>query len=113
MLRPFKNEVLDTVVERTDNHGFFSKIGPLKIFVHKYSMPEDMTFNDDCWISNDETVEIKDEQGNVTGTEQRPVMQSIQPSSSEVMANLVACIQEQQALITQLQADVAALKGTA
>jgi len=60
MLRPFKNEVLDTVVERTDNHGFFSKIGPLKIFVHKYSMPEDMTFNDDCWISNDETVEIKE-----------------------------------------------------
>jgi len=58
-----------------------------------------------------ETVEIKDEQGNVTGTEQRPVHQSIQPSSSEVMANLVAFIQEQQALIVQLQTDVAALKG--
>ena len=41
----------------------------------------------------------------------KPVYQSIQPSSSEVMANLVAFIQEQQALITQLQADVAALKG--
>lgn len=51
---------MDTVVERTDNHGFFAKIGPLKIFVHKYSMPEDMTFNDDCWVSNDETVEIKE-----------------------------------------------------
>jgi hypothetical protein len=47
-----------------------------------------------------ETIEIKDEQGNVTGTEQRPIMQSIQPSSSEVMANLVAFIQEQQATIT-------------
>jgi hypothetical protein len=45
-----------------------------------------------------------DEEGN-------PVYQSIQPSSSEVMANLVSLIQEQQALITQLQADVAALKG--
>jgi hypothetical protein len=41
----------------------------------------------------------------------KPVYQSIQPSSSEVMANLVAFIQEQQALITQLQADVATLKG--
>jgi hypothetical protein len=58
-----------------------------------------------------ETIEIKDEDGNVTGTEERPVYQSIQPSSSEVMANLVSLIQEQQALITQLQADVAALKG--
>jgi hypothetical protein len=45
-----------------------------------------------------------DEEGN-------PVYQSIQPSSTEVMANLVSLIQEQQALITQLQADVAALKG--
>jgi hypothetical protein len=58
-----------------------------------------------------ETVEIKDEDGNVTGTEQRAIYQSIQPSSSEVMANIVALIQEQQALITQLQADVAALKA--
>jgi hypothetical protein len=51
-----------------------------------------------------ETVEIKDEQGNVTGTEQRPIHQSIQPSSSEVMANLVSFIQEQQAIIESLKA---------
>ena len=41
----------------------------------------------------------------------KPIMQSMQASSSEVMANIVAFIQEQQSLITQLQADVAALKG--
>jgi len=40
-----------------------------------------------------------DENGNI-------IPQSIQPSSSEVMANLVALLQEQQAIITQLQADV-------
>jgi hypothetical protein len=40
-----------------------------------------------------------------------PVYQTIQPSSSEVMANLVSLIQEQQAIITQLQADVEALKA--
>ena len=45
--------------------------------------------------------------------EGKPVYQSIQPSSSEVMANLIALVQEQQALITQLQADVAALQGAA
>jgi hypothetical protein len=40
----------------------------------------------------------------------KPVYQSIQPSSSEVMANLVALVQEQQALITTLQTQVAELK---
>jgi hypothetical protein len=43
--------------------------------------------------------------------EGKPVYQSIQPSSSEVMANLVSFIQEQQALITQLTARITALEG--
>ena len=40
----------------------------------------------------------------------KPVMQSIQPSSSEVMANIVSFIQEQQALITALTARITALE---
>lgn len=43
--------------------------------------------------------------------EGKPVMQSIQPSSSEVMANLVSFIQEQQALITSLTARITALEN--
>jgi hypothetical protein len=58
-----------------------------------------------------ETIEIKDEQGNVTGTQQRPLMQSIQPSSSEVMANIVALIQEQQTTINALTARITALEN--
>lgn len=58
-----------------------------------------------------ETVEIKDEDGNVTGTETRPIYQSIQPSSSEVMANLVSLLQEQQALITTLTERITALEA--
>ena len=42
----------------------------------------------------------------------KPIHQAIQPSSSEVMANLVAFVQEQQALITSLTARFAALEGT-
>jgi len=42
----------------------------------------------------------------------KPIHQAIQPSSSEVMANLVAFVQEQQALITSLTARIAALEGT-
>jgi hypothetical protein len=41
----------------------------------------------------------------------KPVYQSIQPSSSEVMANLVALIQEQQALIQTLTARITALES--
>jgi hypothetical protein len=42
--------------------------------------------------------------------EGKPIMQSIQPSSSEVMANLVAFIQEQQALIQSLTDRITALE---
>ena len=44
-------------------------------------------------------------------TEGNPNYQSIFPAPTQMIANLVAAIQEQQVLITQLQADVAALKG--
>jgi hypothetical protein len=43
----------------------------------------------------------------------KPQYQAIFPAPAQMIANLVAAIQEQQALITQLQADVAALKAGA
>jgi len=57
------------------------------------------------------TPAVKDEQGNITtpavmGTRTVPVYQSIQSSSSEVMANLVAYIQELSAEVTALKAKV-------
>ena len=57
------------------------------------------------------TPAVKDEQGNITtpavmGTRTVPVYQAIQPSSSEVMANLVAYIQELSAEVTALKAKV-------
>jgi hypothetical protein len=45
-----------------------------------------------------------DEDGN-------PIMQAMQASSAEVMANLIALVQEQQALITQLTARITALES--
>lgn len=49
-----------------------------------------------------ETVEIKDADGNVTGTEERPVYQGI--DTSFLVATLTAAIQEQQAIIESLKA---------
>jgi DNA-directed RNA polymerase II subunit RPB7 len=64
LLRPFRNEILDTVVyTASDENGFFSRVGPLQIFVSRHAMPEDMKFNTlagDCWVSEDETVEIRE-----------------------------------------------------
>lgn len=62
LLRPFMNEVLDAVVSQCNPLGFFCYCGPLRIFVSKHSMPEDM-FNGfdqdkDAWISDDKEVVI-------------------------------------------------------
>mmetsp|Transcript_42396 Transcript_42396/g.83307 ORF Transcript_42396/g.83307 Transcript_42396/m.83307 type:complete len:182 (+) Transcript_42396:156-701(+) len=62
LLRPFINEVLDATVSQCNPLGFFAYVGPLRIFVSKHSMPEDM-FNGfdsekDAWISDDKEVEI-------------------------------------------------------
>lgn len=64
LLRPFRNEVMDTIVcMASDENGFFTKVGPLQIFVSRHCMPEDMAFNHisgDSWISEDGKVEIRD-----------------------------------------------------
>ena len=62
LLRPFVNEVLDAVVSQCSPIGFFCFVGPLRIFVSKHSMPEDM-FNGyngetDSWVSDDKEVVI-------------------------------------------------------
>ena len=62
LLRPFINEVLDAIVVQCNNIGFLAYVGPLRIFVSKHSMPEDM-FNGfdserDAWVSDDKEVVI-------------------------------------------------------
>lgn len=62
LLRPFLNEVLDAVVSQCNPLGFFCFAGPLRIFVSKHSMPEDMVAGfdaeRDCWVSDDKEVVI-------------------------------------------------------
>jgi hypothetical protein len=48
---------------------------------------------------------------NQIGADGKEVYQNVDTGSSSIIATLTAAIQEQQAIITQLQADVAALKG--
>ena len=83
LLRPFINEVLDAVVSQCNPLGFFAFVGPLRVFVSKHSMPEDMLNgfdgDRDAWISDDKEVVISSgcgvrlkikgrtvEQGNIT-----------------------------------------------
>jgi hypothetical protein len=58
-----------------------------------------------------ETVDVKDEDGNVIGTEERPVYQGI--DQSKLVPLLTAALQEALADIATLKAEVAALKGSA
>lgn len=62
LLRPFINEVLDATVSQCNPLGFFAFVGPLRIFVSKHSMPEDMMngFDQerDAWVSDDGVVSI-------------------------------------------------------
>jgi DNA-directed RNA polymerase II subunit RPB7 len=64
LLRPFRNEVMDTLVTMSsDPNGFFASVGPLQIFVSRHCMPEDISFDDirsDRWISEDGKVEINE-----------------------------------------------------
>lgn len=63
LLRPFPNEVVDAIVTTATETGFFSRVGPLQIFVSRHAMHEDISFNyarGDCWCSDDQEVEISE-----------------------------------------------------
>jgi DNA-directed RNA polymerase II subunit RPB7 len=45
VFRPFKNEVMDAIVTAVNKMGFFALVGPMQVFVSKYSIPPDMTFD--------------------------------------------------------------------
>ncbi len=58
VFRPFKGEVLDSVVSKVTSHGFFAECGPLTVFVSHHLLPPDFAFNShntsqDAWISSD------------------------------------------------------------
>eukprot|EP01130_Rhizamoeba_saxonica_P016064 TRINITY_DN7351_c0_g1_i1.p1 TRINITY_DN7351_c0_g1~~TRINITY_DN7351_c0_g1_i1.p1 ORF type:complete len:170 (-),score=37.58 TRINITY_DN7351_c0_g1_i1:26-535(-) len=45
VFRPFKNEVLDAVVEDVDEIGVRCEAGPLRIFIPTLGIPSDMTYD--------------------------------------------------------------------
>ena len=63
MFRPFKGEVLDTVVENVNQMGLWGYAGPLKVFVSRRQLPSDLTDGYDAerssYVSEDHEVEIQ------------------------------------------------------
>lgn len=43
--RPFKGEVVDAIVLTINPHGFFARLGPIRIFVSAYMMPSDVVYD--------------------------------------------------------------------
>ncbi|EFA79139.1 RNA polymerase II core subunit [Heterostelium album PN500] len=62
IFKPFKGEVLDAVVTKVTNLGFFAEAGPLTIFVSTHLIPTDMQFDaqsaNPCFISDDGSSKI-------------------------------------------------------
>lgn len=60
VFRPFKNEVLDGIVEQVNKVGIFLKTGPLSCFISRHSIPNDMAFDatTSCYRTADETMII-------------------------------------------------------
>jgi DNA-directed RNA polymerase II subunit RPB7 len=61
VFRPFKGEVLNAVVTKVVQHGFFAEAGPLTIFVSYHLLPDEMKFNPlrESWRS--ESIEDSEE----------------------------------------------------
>ncbi|KAI9469162.1 DNA-directed RNA polymerase II subunit [Coemansia sp. RSA 1085] len=61
LFKPFKNEVLDAVVDTVNKMGFFANAGPLQIFVSNALIPSDMELdmnsNPPSLHSNDQKIE--------------------------------------------------------
>ena len=55
--RPFKNEVIDALVNTINELGFFCYAGPIKVFVSRHCMPLDLQNGYDIvrnsWITDD------------------------------------------------------------
>jgi len=61
VFRPFKNEVLDGVVEQVNKVGIFIKSGPQNCFISRHSIPSDMQFdgNSTSYRTSDENLTIE------------------------------------------------------
>lgn len=62
VFRPFRGEVLDGVVSKTSEQGFYTESGPLTVFVSYHQLPGGMTFdvNNQAWNSDDAVDNIKE-----------------------------------------------------
>lgn len=59
VFRPFRNEVIDCVVSEVTRLGFFAYFGPMKVFVSKSCIPEDIEFRPDTnSLSNSDSTQV-------------------------------------------------------
>lgn len=81
VLRPFRGEVMDTLVTSVSKVGFFAEAGPLQIFVSGHLIPEDFEYSqldDPAFVSGDEEVRIQ------AGTEVRLRIVGTRTDASEI-----------------------------
>lgn len=55
VFRPFRNEVIDCVVDQVNRTGFYGYFGPMRVFISRGSMPDDLVYDEQsaCFTSKD------------------------------------------------------------
>jgi len=46
IMKPFKEEVMDGVIEKVDKHGIHVSVGPIKVFISNVQFPPDFEYNE-------------------------------------------------------------------
>eukprot|EP00906_Rhabdomonas_costata_P003910 RCo005882 len=63
VFKPFRGEVVDTVVTGLSKMGFFAELGPMQVFVSTHQIPEDMRFDEHSipqkFVSDDGKVSLR------------------------------------------------------
>lgn len=81
VLRPFRGEVIDTLVSSVSKVGFFAEAGPLQVFVSSHLIPDDFEYNqvdEPAFVSGDEEIRVQ------LGTEIRLRIVGIRRDASDI-----------------------------
>jgi DNA-directed RNA polymerase II subunit RPB7 len=58
MFRMERDEIVDVEVRSVNANGLYCEAGPLRLFVSRHKMEEDVEFDHDMWVSKDGSREI-------------------------------------------------------
>lgn len=81
VFKPYKNEVVLGFVTKVNKLGFFAQVGPLKVYVSAYEIPEDLEYDQEQGTFRSERGETIDKE-----TELRIMITGVSPIPDDFLA---------------------------